>query len=151
MRASLFGRLQEAAIPAIAGPTVYCVPLSSSTRRAGTDLGDREFLPTARRPGRTRQGGASPQLLLRGLAAVPVIGCQRTEPAAVRVLAVIVGHQGVRPRRRSARPPHNWQGGSSLGICLSGGPVRERGLQCGVRKATCGRESRRRALSLTTG
>ena len=31
--------------------------------RAGTDLGGREFLPTARRPGRTRQGGASPQLL----------------------------------------------------------------------------------------
>ena len=27
-------------------------------------LGDREFLPTARRPGRTRQGGASPQLLM---------------------------------------------------------------------------------------
>ena len=26
-------------LAAIAGPTVYCVPLSSSTRRAGTDLG----------------------------------------------------------------------------------------------------------------
>ena len=29
----------------------------------GPTWGDREFLPTARRPGRTRQGGASPQLL----------------------------------------------------------------------------------------
>ena len=35
---------------------MYCVPLSSSTRRAGTDLGGREFLPTARRPGGTGQG-----------------------------------------------------------------------------------------------
>ena len=26
-------------VAAIVGPTVYCVPLSSSTRRAGTDLG----------------------------------------------------------------------------------------------------------------
>ena len=31
----------------------------------GPTWGDREFLPTARRPGRTRQGGASPQLLTR--------------------------------------------------------------------------------------
>ena len=29
----------------------------------GLTWGDREFLPTAGRPGRTRQGGASPQLL----------------------------------------------------------------------------------------
>ena len=29
----------------------------------GPTWGDREFLPTARRPGRTRQGGASLQLL----------------------------------------------------------------------------------------
>ena len=29
----------------------------------GPTWGDREFLPTARRPGRTRQGGAPPQLL----------------------------------------------------------------------------------------
>ena len=31
----------------------------------GPTWGDREFLPTARRPGRTRQGGASPQLSVR--------------------------------------------------------------------------------------
>ena len=30
----------------------------------GPTWGEREFLPTARRPGRTRQGGASPQLLV---------------------------------------------------------------------------------------